>query len=68
MNPSELNEEQKTDINERVAKAKKILEDLQLKPTASVQSVNIGNDIFSQKVIVYFQDMRYISPIKRKDL
>ena len=65
MNPSDYSDDMKADINERVAKAKKLLEELQLQPQASVQSVNMGDDIFAQKVIVYLQDTRYTkSPIK----
>lgn len=65
MNPSDYSDDMKADINERVAKAKKLLEELQLQPQASVQSVNMGDDIFAQKIIVYLQDVRYTkSPIK----
>lgn len=68
MNPDNYSPEQKRDIEERVLKASKLLEELHLKPTASVQSVNVGDDVFSQKVIVYLQDTKYTSPIKKKDL
>jgi len=65
MNPSEYSPEMRKDIDERVAKAKKALEELQLQPTASVQSVNVGDDVFSQNVIVYLADQKYIkSPIQ----
>lgn len=68
MNPQDLTSDQRKDIEDRVAKAKKALEDLQLKPTASVQSVNLGDDVFAQKVIVYLQDSKFLSPIKKTDL
>lgn len=65
MNPQDYSPGQKKDINDRVEKAKKALQDLQLQPMASVQSVNVGDDVFSQKVIVYLADLKYIkSPIK----
>lgn len=65
MNPSDYSEDMKADINERVEKAKKLLEELQLQPQASVQSVNVGDDVFAQKVIVYLADIKYTkSPIK----
>lgn len=68
MNPSDLSKEQIIDIEERVAKAKKALEDLQLQPTAHVQSVNVGDDVFSQKVVVYLADKKYLSPLQKKDI
>lgn len=68
MDPRQLTAEQVKDIEERVASAKKSLEELQLKPVASVQSVNVGDDVFSQKVIVYLQDLKFTSPVQQKDL
>lgn len=68
MNPNDLSLEQRNDIEERVAKAKKVLEDLQLQPTASVRAVNTGDDTFATKVIVYLADQKYLSPIKKSDL
>lgn len=68
MNPNDLTLEQRKDIESRVSQAKIMLENLKLKPTASVQSVNVGDDIFSQKVVVYLQDQKYFSPISKKDL
>ena len=68
MNPQDYSPEMRKDIEERVAKAMKLLGDLQLQPQASVQAVNTGNDIFATKVICYLQDMKYTSPIKKSDL
>lgn len=68
MRPEDLNKEQREDIEERVAKAKKTLVDLQLQPTASVQAINVGDDVFAQKVVVYLADSKYLSPIKKTDL
>ena len=64
MNPETYSPKQRKDIEERVAKAKKMLEELQLQPSASVQAVNTGNDIFSLKVIPYLQDNKFTSPIQ----
>lgn len=68
MNPNDLNAEQRKDIEERVAKASKMLEELKLTPKASVQAVNSGDDVFSTKVIVYLEDNKYLSPLQKKDL
>lgn len=68
MNPSDLTPEQRKDIESRVAQAKVMLENLHLQPTASVQSVNVGDDVFSQKVIVYLADQKFLSPISKKEL
>lgn len=63
MNPEDYTAEQKKDIEERVAKARKMLEELQLKPSASVSTVNIGDDVFAQKVQPYLQDVKYASTL-----
>jgi len=56
---NEYTKEQQAEITERVDKAKKMLEELQLQPMAQVQAINVGDDIFAQKVIVYLQDVKY---------
>lgn len=71
MNPESYSPEQQTDILERVEKAKKALEELQLRPSSQVSVVNVGNDVFASKVVSYLQDTRYTpqaSPIQAKDL
>lgn len=69
MTPEDYTEEMKREIEVRINKASKMLEELQLKPLASVQSINTGDDIFAHKVIVYLQDTRYKkSPLQAKDL
>lgn len=68
MNPNELSAEQIKDIDERTAKAKVALDELQLEPQAHVQSVNMGDDVFAQKVVIYMHDQKYLSPIKKSDL
>lgn len=65
MDVDQLSKEQREDIEERVAKAKKVLEDLQLRPTAGVQVVNMGDDVFAQKIVVYLADLKYLSPITK---
>lgn len=52
-------EEQKKDITERVEKARKLLDELQLNPSAQIYYDNIGNDTFATKVIPYLQDLKY---------
>ncbi len=59
------------DILERTQKAKKALEDLQLRPSSSVSAVNTGDDVFALKVISYLQDTKFtptVSPIQKKDV
>jgi len=68
MDKNQLTPAQVKDIEERVAKAAAFLKELQLQPQASVQAMNMGNDVFAQKVIVYLQDQKYLSPIKKGDL
>ena len=68
MDKNQLTPEQVKDIEERVAKAAAFLKELQLQPQASVQAMNMGDDVFAQKVIVYLQDQKYLSPIKKGDL
>ncbi len=68
MNKEDLTPVQIGDIEGRVATAKAFLEKCQLQPTASVSSVNTGDDIFATKIIVYLQDTKYLSPISKKDL
>ncbi len=71
MNESDYTESQKKDILERMDKAKKALEDLQLRPSSSVSATNTGDDVFALKVISYLQDTKYtaqVSPVQAKDL
>lgn len=71
MNPESYSPEQQKDILERVEKAKKALEELQLRPSSSVSATNTGDDVFSLKVISYLQDTKFTptaSPIQKKDL
>jgi len=58
--------EQQEDIKLRVEKATKLLKELQLYPSAVVQKVNQGDDIFVDKIICFLQDSKYtptISPL-----
>lgn len=68
MNPQSYTEEQRKDIEERVAKAKVLLEELQLQPACIVQAVNTGNDVFGIQPISYLQDLKFTSPITKGDL
>ncbi len=52
-------EEQVKDIQEREKKGLELLKDLQLNPSASVQKVNMGNDMFVDKVTPFLADTKY---------
>jgi len=65
MNPTQYSEEEIKDITERTEKAIKLLGELNLYPTAQVLKVNMGDDVFGDKVIAYLQDNKYKKePIK----
>ena len=69
MNPQEYSPEQRKDIEERVAKAKEVLKELELQPGVVMQMVNTGDDVFAVKPISYLQDMKYhnvLSPLSPK--
>lgn len=51
--------EQIKDITEREAKGLQALKDLQLTPACAVQKINVGNDVFADKVNAYLQDTKY---------
>lgn len=71
MNPDLYTKEQKDDISERVEKAKTLLKDLQLYPSAVVQKVNLGEDTFADKVICYLADTKFTptkSPLQPDEL
>lgn len=63
--------EQVGDIKAREAKGLEALKELQLTPAAAISKVNIGNDVFADKLTPFLQDTRYTiqpSPIQQKDL
>ena len=67
MNPSDYTKEQIKDIAERVDKARTMLAELHLNPSATVAIESLGNDVFATKVIPYLADTLYaptISPIQ----
>lgn len=67
MNSTDYSPEEQKDIEERVAKARKALEELELRPSCTVQMFNIGDDVFAPKVIPFLQDTKYaptLSPIQ----
>lgn len=59
MNPENYTEEQKKDINGRTEKARVFLKELQLRPAVVMQPINIGNDAFAMKPIVYLADEKF---------
>lgn len=71
MSPEQYSPEQRKDIEERVEKARKLLEELQLRPACMPQMYNVGNDVFGIKLLPFLQDSKYtqtISPIQKDDL
>lgn len=71
MNPESYSSEQQKDIAERVEKARVFLVEQQLQPSAQVSIVNLGDDVFAQKVQPYLQDTKYapkLSDIQPEDL
>lgn len=64
-------DDQVKDIQEREAKALAFLKESQLTPAASIQKVNLGGDIFGDKLIPFLKDTKYetvVSPIQQEDL
>lgn len=55
-------EEQKKDIEERVAKANETLKELNLFPSAVVQKVKISDkeDVFADQIICFLADSKYL--------
>jgi hypothetical protein len=51
--------EQEEDIIAREKQGLEALKTLNLTPAASVQKFNIGNDMFTDKVIPYLRDTKY---------
>lgn len=65
MDKKDYTPEEIKDIQERVEKAQKMLQELHLSVMAQVVSVNMGDDIFALKVMPYLQDNKFIKePIK----
>ncbi len=61
MQPDQYTPEQQKDIEERVTKAKVVLEELKLQPACMPQMWNTGNDVFGIKLIPFLQDTKYAS-------
>lgn len=55
----EYTEEMKKDIQEREAKALDYLKSLDLTPAAILNKVNLGQDVFADKVTPFLQDTKY---------
>lgn len=52
-------QEQVEEIKAREKHALDFLKSLELTPSAVVQKINIGNDVFADRVIPFLQDTRY---------
>ncbi len=52
-------EEQITDIKDRETRALDFLKMVELTPAAILTKVNVGNDIFADKVQPFLQDLKY---------
>lgn len=55
----DYSDSEKKDITERVEKAEKLLDQLQLTPRAQVLQHPLGDDVFGTRVVVYLQDTKY---------
>lgn len=51
--------EQIEDVKIREGKALETLKELQLTPAAQITKVNVGNDVFADRVIPFLQDTKY---------
>lgn len=60
MNEQDYTPEQRKDIEERVAKAQKLLEELNLQPACIMYMHNTGDDVFGIKPRTFLQDTKYI--------
>lgn len=54
-------DEQVKDIEGREQKALQFLIEMELTPSAVLQAVNLGNDIFATKVIPFLKDTKFAS-------
>lgn len=59
MGNNNLSDEQIKDIKDRELKALESLKELQLTPAAQMIKVNVGDDIFADRVVPYLQDIKY---------
>jgi hypothetical protein len=55
-----LNKDQEKDIKTRQEQGLKLLEELNLTPSAAMYPVNMGSDIFGVKMIAYLSDTKYL--------
>jgi hypothetical protein len=56
---NKYNEEEIKDITEREKKCLDFLKENEMTPAAQVLKVNVGNDMFADKVVPYLQDIKY---------
>lgn len=63
----EYTPEQEKDIRSREQKGLDAIKELELTPAAQVVKVNVGNDVFADKVVPYLQDTRYAKKEDKPD-
>lgn len=56
---NKYSEEEIKDITEREKKCLDFLKENNMTPAAQVSKINVGNDMFTDKVIPYLQDIKY---------
>lgn len=59
MNPTQYTPEQEADIKDREEKALETLKALDLSPAAVMTKVNLGGDVFADRVIPFLRDIKY---------
>lgn len=53
--------EQISDVRDREEKGLAALKELNLTPAAQITKVNVGNDVFADRLIPFLQDTKYTS-------
>lgn len=59
MKPEDYTPEQVKDVEERVAKAKVLLKELELVPSAQLSMENNGENLFGIRCVPYLQDVKF---------
>lgn len=59
-------EEQMKDVQDRVEKVTKLIEELQLQILTKIESVEIQTNVFAQKFTIIFGDTKYL-PKKKEE-
>jgi len=63
--------EQIEDITKREKECLDFLKEHQMTPSCQIQKVNVGNDVFADKVVPFLMDLKYkeqLSPIQKDDI